>query len=87
MLTKPRIWSEHANSMVVVKVQETLCTSSEKYQVRPEVLKEVVMNTALHVMPVQTYATSIHTGIYQTTRRHAPEHGCLQTNTNMALLK
>jgi hypothetical protein len=48
---------------------------------------EVVTNTALHVMPVQTYPTSVHTGIYQTTLCHAPEHSCLQINTNMASLK
>jgi len=87
VLTKPRTWSERANSKVLVNAQGTLCTSSDKYQVRPEVLMEVVMNTALHVMPVQTYPTSVHTGIYQTIRRHAPEHSCLQINTNMASLK
>lgn len=32
------------------------------------------MKRALHVMPVQAYPTSVHTGIYQTTRRRAPEH-------------
>jgi len=78
--------SERTNSKVVVKAQGTLGTS-EKYQVRPEVLMEVVMNTALYVTPVQTYATSVHASIYQTTRRHSPEHSCLQINTNMASLK
>jgi len=87
MLTKLRIWTERANSKVLVNEQGTLCTSSDKYQVRPEVLMEVVMNTELHVMPIQMYPTSVHTGIYQTTRRHAPEHRCLQINTNMASLK
>jgi len=87
VLTKPGIWSERANSKVLVNAQGTLCTSSDKYQVTPEVLMEVVMNTELHATPVQTYPTSVHNGIYQTTRRHAQEHICLQINSNMASLK